>query len=236
MAQGGGRLAHRQGPYLLITDRYLRPIAFPVEAPLTLVLVALTTFVSFMAFQRPQVFEALLFRPYAVQAHGQWYRLFSHAFIHADTAHLLVNMFVLFVFGRNVEGLFALVTPLPTAVVYPLLYLGGILFATLPGMAKHRLDPGYRSVGASGAVSAVLFAQILLMPTRTVSILFIQDLPAWLFGLLYLLYSYAMDRRGGDHVAHDAHFYGAVFGILFTTALRPELLFDLGSLERSLGI
>lgn len=206
-----------------------------MTAPITLVLVILTVVVSISAFQNGNVFEALLFKPYDVQHRGQWYRLFAHALVHADVMHLFVNMFVLWSFGRSVEMLYPLVTDLPVGVVYGVLYLGGVLFATLPGMAKHRNDPRYRSVGASGAVSAVLFAQILLLPTHQVSLFFIQALPAWLFGVLYLAYSYFMDKRGGDNVAHDAHFYGALFGLLFTAALEPDLVLDLGILERSIG-
>ncbi len=203
---------------------------------ITLVLVAITVLASVAAFRNSVVFGKLLFSPYAVQHQGQWYRMFSHGFIHADTMHLMVNMFVLWSFGSSVEALYPLVTELPVSVAFPVLYFGGMLFATLPGMAKHRNDPGYRSVGASGAVSAVVFAQILLLPTHKVSLFFLADLPAWLFGVLYLVYSQVMDKRGGDNVAHDAHFYGAVFGVLFTFALRPGLLLDFGVLERSLGI
>jgi len=207
-----------------------------LDTPITMVILATTVLVSLGAFQDPKVFEALLFRPYAVRHQGQWYRLFTHAFIHADLPHLLVNMFVFYMFGRNVEQLFALVSPLPPLATFLTLYVGAILFATLPGMARHSSSVSYRSVGASGAVSAVLFAQILIMPTREVSLMFIQNVPSWLFGVLYLVYSYYMDKRGGDNVAHDAHFYGAVFGVLFTTALNPDLLFHFGFFERSLGL
>jgi len=201
-----------------------------------LVLVALTVLVSIAAFQDRRVFETLLFSPYAVQHRGQWYRLFSHGLIHADTMHLVVNMFVLWSFGSSVEVLYPFVTPVPGAAAFLVLYFGGMLFATIPGMTKHRNDPAYRSIGASGAVSAVVFAQIVMLPTHKVSLFFIQELPAWLFGVLYLVYSYAMDKRGGDNVAHDAHFYGAVFGVLFTFVLHPALLLDFGMLERAIGL
>lgn len=203
---------------------------------ITLILIAATAVVSILAFQRSQLFEALLFSPFAVQHRGQWYRMLSHAFVHADWPHLLVNMFVLWSFGSSVEVLYGMISPLPSAAAYVMLYVGGIVCATFPGMAKHRNDPRYRSVGASGAVSAVLFAHVLMMPTQSITLFFIQSLPAWLFGVLYLIYSYAMDKRGGDNVAHDAHFYGAVFGVLFTAAMDPNLVLDLGYLERSLGI
>jgi membrane associated rhomboid family serine protease len=207
-----------------------------VAITINLGLLLLTALVSFAAFRDRTLQERLLFQPFAVQHQGQWYRLLTHAFVHADTMHLVVNMFVLWSFGSSVERLLPLITALPGGLAYVLLYLGGAIFATLPGMAKHRDDPGYRSVGASGAVSAVVFAQIVMLPTHRVTLFFIQDLPSWLFGGLYLAYSYMMDKRGGDTVAHDAHFYGAVFGVLFTAALRPELLLDFGVLERSLGI
>ncbi len=90
--------------------------------------------------------------------------------------------------------------------------------------------------GLLGPDTAVVFAQILMLPTNKVSLFFIADLPAWLFGILYLAYTYALDKRGGDHVAHDAHFFGAIFGVLFTFVLRPALVFDFGVLERSLGM
>ncbi|MBK6369640.1 MAG: rhomboid family intramembrane serine protease [Flavobacteriales bacterium] len=201
-----------------------------------MILVVLTTLVSIAALQQRALFGSLMFRPYAVHANNEWYRLITHAFVHADWGHLFVNMLVLYVFGRNVEQTLVFVSPLPVQLVYPTLYLGGVLFATLPGMAKHRLDPGYGSVGASGAVSAVLFAQIILMPTLSISVLFIPDIPAWLFGILYLIYSYAMDKRGGDNIAHDAHFYGAVFGVVFLLALQPALFFNLRAIGASLGL
>lgn len=208
-----------------------------MEISYTLIIILVTAMMSIPAFQDPTMFEKLLMKPFAVRHEGQWYRLLSHAFVHADWAHLAVNMFVLYMFGRNVEILFAYLTALPIVVVYAVLYIGGVLFASIPGMVKHGDDPTYRAVGASGAVSAVLFAQILILPTQGVSILFIPfELPAFLFGGLYLIYSWYMDRRGGDHVAHDAHFYGAIFGILFTTALDPDLLLHIGSFERSIGL
>lgn len=193
-----------------------------MEFTITLVLVAITAMVSVGAFQNGQVFDNLLFQPYAVRERGQWYRLLTHALVHADWGHLIVNMFVLYMFGRNVEVLLPMVTELSPALAYLGLYIGGVLFATLPGMAKHARNPAYRSVGASGAVSAVLFSQILLTPTNHVSVFFIQDIPSWLFGILYLIYSFFMDKRGGDNVAHDAHFFGAVFGVLYTAALWPQ--------------
>ncbi|MFN3876418.1 MAG: rhomboid family intramembrane serine protease, partial [Flavobacteriales bacterium] len=110
-------------------------------------------------------------------------------------------------------------------LVFGLLYLGGIVCSALPGYRRHAADPAYRAVGASGAVSAVLFAYIMITPANGISILFFpRPLPAWVFGVLYLAYSWHMDRRGGDNVAHDAHFFGALFGIAFMAVVHPEVV------------
>ncbi|MBP7407743.1 MAG: rhomboid family intramembrane serine protease [Flavobacteriales bacterium] len=203
----------------------------------TLVIIVMTVLVSVTAFGNVNIFGELLFDPYLIKLRGQWYRFFTHAFIHANWSHLLVNMFVLYMFGRNVEPLLGVLTNGSTLLPYLALYVGGIVFSSLPSYRRHVNDPNYRAVGASGAVSAVLFAQILMLPTMPVRIMFIPvDLPAWVFGIIYLWYSWYMDKRGGDNVAHDAHFFGAVYGIVFITFLDPSLLLHIGSFQRSLGL
>lgn len=204
---------------------------------ITNILVIATVLVSVVAFNDQRLYARLLFEPFVINARREWYRFFSHALVHANWPHLLVNMFVLFMFGRNVEALFTMITGRPAIVPFLLLYVGGVLFSSLPSYGRHRHDPGYRAVGASGAVSAVLFAQVLMLPTREITLLFLPiPMQAWIFGGLYLFYSWYMDRRGGDNVAHDAHFYGALYGVLFTAALDPGLVFDFGGFQRSLGL
>lgn len=203
----------------------------------TWIIVGLTVLLSVAAFENSRLFGELLFEPFVINARGQWYRFITHAFIHANWPHLLVNMFVLYMFGRNVEPMLEHLAGGASTVAYLALYLGAVLFSTVPSYRKHMHDPNYRAVGASGAVSAVLFAQILLLPTMPVRFMFFPyELPAWLFGIIYLGYSWYMDKRGGDNVAHDAHFYGAVYGIVFMTALEPSLLLNIGSFQRSLGL
>ncbi len=206
---------------------------------ITLIIVGITALLSIAAFSDQRLFSALLFEPFVIKARGEWYRFITHAFIHANWPHLAVNMFVLYMFGRNVEMLLPEVTGRPDLVVlhYLLLYGGGVLFSTLPSYQRNIHDPGYRAVGASGAVSAVLFAQIIMLPTSPVRFLFIPfPIPAYVFGILYLAYSYYMDKRGGDNVAHDAHFFGAVYGLLFMILLDPGLVLDIGGFQRSLGM
>ncbi len=205
---------------------------------ITLLLIILTGAVSLAAFNNPGLFQRLLFEPFVIGVRGEWYRFITHAFIHANWPHLLVNMFVLYFFGRNVEMLYPMIAPgLPVWVSFLGLYVGGILASSIPSYRKHLYNPTYRAVGASGAVSAVLFAQVLMLPTSEVAFLFLPiPMPAWVFGVLYLAYSWYMDKRGGDNVAHDAHFHGAVFGIIYTAALSPDLVMHLGAFQRSLGI
>ena len=204
---------------------------------ITLLLVILNVIISIAAFTDQRLFVALLFEPFVIKARGEWYRFITHAFIHANWPHLLVNMFVLYMFGINVEQLYYLLTGRAVWVDFLVLYLGGVLISSLPSFRRHLHDPNYRAVGASGAVSAVLFAQILMLPTSEVQFIFFPvPIPAWAFGILYLVYSWYMDKRGGDNVAHDAHFYGAVWGIAYTAFLHPDLLMHIGAFQRSLGL
>ena len=198
----------------------------------TLLIILLTALVSVWAWQDGLVFQALLFEPFVIKARGQWYRFLTHAFVHADGYHLFVNMFVLYMFGSNVERLFGVFTGGSGTMAYVGLYVGGILFSSLVGYQRHIHDPGYRAVGASGAVAAVLFAHILMLPTQAIYLMFIPiPIPSFVFGILYLAYERYMDRRGGDNVAHDAHFHGAVFGVVYTAVLHPRLVMELGYLQ-----
>lgn len=194
-------------------------------APITLLLLGASVVLSVLAFSNQKLFSNLLFEPFVIKAQGQWHRFITHAFIHANWPHLAVNMFVLFGFGQHVEQALWFYAPAAPALAFAALYLGGILFSSLPAYRRHLHDPNYRAVGASGAVSAILFAYILMTPTNTIRFLFIPaPIPAWVFGGLYLAYSWYMDKRSQDNVAHDAHFYGAVFGLVFMIVLDPGIV------------
>lgn len=208
-----------------------------MPASITNILVIGTILVSIAAFNDQRLFARLLFEPFVIHARREWYRFVSHALVHANWGHLLVNMFVLYFFGREVEEKFSMITGHPATFHFLMLYVGGVIFSSLPSYRKYRQDPTYSAVGASGGVSSVLFALVLLLPKEELSSLILPiPMPAWLFGGLYLLYSWYMDKRGGDNVAHDAHFYGALYGVLFTAAMDPGLILDFGGFQRSLGI
>jgi membrane associated rhomboid family serine protease len=138
--------------------------------------------------------------------------------------HLLVNMFVLYSFGSVVEYFYSGIFGLKGYLYYALLYLGGVVLSVTPAYGKHKDNPAYSAVGASGAVSAVVFASIIINPLAPLGILFIPfNVPAIIFGALYLVYSAYMTGKNVDNVGHDAHFWGAIFGILFTIAIKPVL-------------
>ncbi len=202
---------------------------------ITLLIIIVTALVSIGAWQDRRVFLALLFEPFVIRARGEWHRFVTHAFIHADGYHLFVNMFVLYMFGANVERLYQGLTDGSGALAFSGLYLGGILFSSLVGYRRHIHDPGYRAVGASGAVAAVLLAHILMLPTQSIYLMFIPiPIPSFVFGILYLAYERYMDKRGGDNVAHDAHFHGALFGVVYTAIVEPRLVLELGYLQGGL--
>lgn len=186
----------------------------------TLAILALTVLVSWQAFGNRRLLERLLLWPPAVERHHQYDRLVTHGFVHADWQHLLFNMITLYFFGRHVEAMF---TPYIGAVGFVLFYLSAILVAILPTFLRHRRDPSYRSLGASGAVSAVLFAFILVQPWSLIFVFFVP-VPAIVYAVLYIGYSIWMDRRGGDNINHSAHLWGAGYGVLFTVLMEPRVV------------
>jgi membrane associated rhomboid family serine protease len=137
-------------------------------------------------------------------------------------------MFVLYNFGENVEVYFKyFFGELKGIFYYLLLYLGGILFSNIISYKRHSDNPAYTAVGASGAVSAVVFSFILIAPFQMLYLFMSIPIPALLFALLYLFYEHYMDKKGNTGIAHDAHFTGALFGLFFTILLEPYLVIEL---------
>ncbi len=186
---------------------------------LTVAIIAVTVLVSWLAFNNPRLAERLVLWPPAIDRQHQYDRLVTHGFIHADFQHLLFNMITLYFFGRAVEGWFV---PYIGQLGFVLFYLSAILVAILPTYLRHRHDSRYRSLGASGAVSAVLFTFILVQPWSLI-IVFVIPVPAIVYGVLYVGYSIWMDRHGHDNVNHSAHLWGAGYGILFTLMMEPRV-------------
>jgi membrane associated rhomboid family serine protease len=185
---------------------------------ITIILIAVTCAVSISCFQNRLLLEKLLFWPPAI-GRGQAYRFVTHGFVHADGQHLLFNMITLFFFGRAIEPFFERYIGL---VGFALFYLGGIIAAILPSYVQHARDSHYRSLGASGAVSAVLFAFILLAPWSTIYVFFFP-IPAILCAVGYMAYSFYASRQAMDNVNHSAHLWGAAYGVVFALIMEPRL-------------
>ena len=193
-----------------------------MDFSLTIVIVAITVLVSWRAFNDRALLERMILWPPAVERRRQYDRLLGYGFVHADWMHLLFNMITLWSFGTAVEQEFS---PRITPLGFVLFYLSAIVVSILPTYIAHRKDPNYRSLGASGGVSAVLFAFILFDPWSKLIIFPIPvQIPAFLFAILYVGYSIWMDQRGRDNVNHSAHLWGAAYGLLFTVLLEPRIL------------
>lgn len=189
---------------------------------ITLSIIIITSVISLTGFRNGKVVDELIFWPPAISKKYQYYRFITCGLIHADYMHLIFNMVTLYFFGTIMEAHYQGELGLQN-YYYLALYIGALIVSNIPTYLKHRNDVDYRSLGASGAVSAVLFAFILLRPWQQIIVLVIP-VPAIVYGCLFLIYSAYMSRKGGDHVNHDAHFYGALFGVLFTIAVRPDVI------------
>lgn len=187
---------------------------------ITLIIIAITAIVSFSGFSNPQLIDKLILWPPAISRQKEYYRLVSYGIVHADMQHLLFNMLTLFFFGRAMEPVYsALLGPFGFA----LFYIGGLIISILPTYLRNRDNSRYRSLGASGAVSAVLFAFILLQPWAKI-LVFVVPMPAILYAILYVVYTFYMERQGTGNINHSAHLWGAAYGVLVTIVLYPPTI------------
>ncbi|MCB0431143.1 MAG: rhomboid family intramembrane serine protease [Flavobacteriales bacterium] len=190
---------------------------------ITLVIIVITGLVSVQAFSNHELFLRLRFNAYVTRNQKQWYRLGSYALLHADWMHLIVNMFVLYSFGQQVELEYRAYFGPIGMLFYVLLYTSSVVMSIIPSYEQQKNNPVYNSVGASGAVSAVLFAQVLFDPLGQVALYGIIPMPSILFAVVYLGYSWYMGKQGRDNINHHAHFFGAVYGMLFTVLLDKQI-------------
>ena len=187
----------------------------------TVIVIIITCLVSITAFYKPDELNKLLLWPAMMRERNQYYRFITSGFVHADWLHLGFNMITLYYFGRIVEVYFR---ELFGPGVFILFYLIAMVVADLQTYFKYRNTYNYRALGASGAVSAVLFASILFNPWAKIYLFFIPiGIPAFIFGILYLAYCMYMSKKGNDGINHTAHLWGAIFGILFTIVLEPRV-------------
>jgi len=194
---------------------------------ITLVIVIITILFSLFAFRRKKMLYRFDLSPYHIVHKRQYYRIITHAFLHADYVHLAINMLVLYSFGTYVEHMLGdlqkqgLIFSGPFFFI--LLYLVSVILASLTTIARYRDDQKYSALGASGAVSAVVFAYIFFAPLQKIYFYMVMPIPGIIFGILYLIYSSYMGRRNKDNINHSAHFWGAVVGFVFPILLEPSL-------------
>ncbi len=192
---------------------------------ITFLIIGFTVLFSLSAFNNSDLFYKCKHWPYAEARSGEYYRWLTGGFLHGDYMHLLFNMLTLYFFGGVVEQWFGVLFPGVGAFFYLFFYLLAIVAASLATYYRYRNVQSFASIGASGAVSAVLFAAILLQPTMNLNFMFIPiDIPGFIYGIFYLWYSSREAARGGDGIDHVAHFYGAVFGFVFPVVFKPLLL------------
>jgi membrane associated rhomboid family serine protease len=189
---------------------------------LTLIVIIASVAASFYAWQNTNIYNQWMMNPVAIDRKKEYWRFVTSGFIHADGMHLFFNMFALYSFGEYLEFYFFkdMFGQQTGGLYFVILYFGGVVLSDIPSFFKHRTDSRYNSVGASGGVSAVIFAAILLNPMQKILFYFIP-LPGIIFAFLYVLYSVQMAKRGYDNVNHSAHLYGALFGVVFVILVYP---------------
>lgn len=187
--------------------------------PLTYFIIAITVVTSLLAWSAlPRLLEDGMLFPFRVFRENKWYQLLSSGFLHADMTHLLFNMITLFFFGPVLEQTIG-------GPLFGLLYLSSLVVSSLPTLIRHRDNPNYASLGASGAVEAVIFSFIVFYPFEPLYLFFIPiGIPAILFGFLFIGYSIYAGKKQGGNINHDAHIAGSAWGLVFTLLTVPYAL------------
>ena len=198
------------------------------EAPITTILLVVTSLVSVLTFNNSELRNKLMFSPYQMERDKSYYRFITCGFIHADFQHLIFNMLSLFMIGRHIEAFFN--NAFDSSVPYIVMYLAGIAAASLPDFFQHRNNPSYAALGASGAVSAVVISLVFFEPWNIrLGFFFIPPIiPSIVFGVLYLAFSSYMAKQNRDNIGHSAHFWGGIWGFFYTMLVamfvRPDLV------------
>lgn len=191
---------------------------------ITLIIIIITVIASFYAWSNPHIQQKWIFSPYIVQTNNEYHRFVTSGFIHADQMHLLFNMFTLYFFGELIENVYQDYFGNFGLVLFVLLYIAGIIISDIPTFLKHKNSPHYRALGASGGVAAVVFSSIMFFPLNKLYIFGIIGIQGFILGILYLVYSFIQGKRMADNINHDAHLYGAAFGIVFSVIIDPAVI------------
>jgi len=191
--------------------------------PVTYIIIGITVLISFAAYSNNNLMQQFMMNPYAISNRQQYYRFITSGFIHADHVHLFFNMFSLYFFGTTIEYIFGIVFESAGTLYFIALYILGIIVSDIPSYMKHRNNPGYNALGASGGVASVIFASIIFQPLADIYIYFIP-VPGFILGIAYIFFSWYQGKKANDNINHDAHLYGAVFGVVFCAVFYPQSL------------
>lgn len=196
-----------------------------INLPVASIIFALTIGLSIYVFANPQWFSRLMLHPYSINRDkSKWYLIFSSGLIHKDWMHLLFNMITFYYFGFALEGIFVAQMGPIGHLMFALLYIVGLILSDIPTIIKHKNNYGYYSLGASGAISAVLFSFILFYPTTKLYLFFALPIPAYLFAGLYIVYCIWAAKKANDGINHDAHLFGALTGLILTIIMFPGII------------
>jgi membrane associated rhomboid family serine protease len=184
---------------------------------ITIIIIIITVGISLGGFSSQKIMDDLIFYPPAITKRKQWYRFITCGFIHADVMHLLFNMYAFYTFGSAVEIYFGQLFGTNGKLLYIVLYISALVVALLPTYFKNVDNYYYKSLGASGAVAAVVFTYIMLQPMQPLGLIIIPGIhiPAFAFAVIYLAVSAYLDKRGGGGINHSAHLWGSLYGVVF---------------------
>ena len=189
---------------------------------LTTGIIGITVLVSWYVLSKPDILQRMMNNPYRVQKNHEYYRFITSGLIHANFSHLLWNMFSLYFFGNIVEQYFFFIFGEAGPYVFIGFYILAIIVSDLPTYFKNRNNPGYNSLGASGGVAAIIFASVLFQPMEKICLYIVICLPGFILAIVYIIWSYYNGKKSNDNINHDAHLYGALFGVLFCAVLYPS--------------
>lgn len=189
------------------------------QTPISLLIFIITIgFGFYTLLSNQELLHKMMLHPYSVVHENKWYQLITSSFVHADLIHLMFNMLSYYFFAFNLEISIG-------SLNFLIIYLSAIIISDISTVIKNKNNQEYYSLGASGAVSAVIFSSILVYPSSKIGLIFIPfGIPAPIFGLLYLLYCYYASKRSGDLINHEAHFWGAIAGVVITILLLPGIV------------
>tara|TARA_S200000501_G_scaffold96251_1_gene89522 strand:- start:70 stop:693 length:624 start_codon:yes stop_codon:yes gene_type:complete len=191
---------------------------------LNLIIIVLTILVSINAQNNMNLYSQLMMKPYEVMKRRQYWRFLTSGFVHDGYSHLGFNMFTLYFFGGAVEQYFGYILGSASTIVFIFFYLSALIVSDLPGYFKNKNKPGYNTIGASGAVSAMVFASIIYAPLNKICFFALLCLPGFILGIIFIIYSFTQSKNLSQNINHEAHLYGALYGIAFSIWVYPESL------------